>query len=402
MRKPHFVSILALAVSLPPCFLLWAVFNGLGPGDHTSNGLKALFSGLSVLLPILGLRSLFPKQTWGLPAAAWGWSFGVLAALPFYLPGERAPALERGLTQLTPLIGPHASAALSRTGGDLIRWMGEDSRPAPSRALLAPALNERLGQIQDDRGDLKGQIEPARDLEAESKPDTIILRYTGDNRRLQIPVDVDGPRISERYAMILDTGATYSTLSARALENIGIEIRPDAPWVQLQTAGGVIEAPLALVDAVWLGDVPVEWVTVAVCEACGIPPLSGLVGLNVLQRFRVSIDHENKNIELYRRQRDIDRRLDISHWLDIEGRLTQSSDGRLSLELRGTNRSRQAIRAAVIDLDCSGTGFAIELDHIPAGSESYTQVELPRGTDCEKQTMTLSRAQWVKDRFNEP
>ncbi|MCS5635973.1 MAG: retropepsin-like domain-containing protein, partial [Myxococcota bacterium] len=175
---------------------------------------------------------------------------------------------------------------------------------------------------------------------------------------------------------------------------------PEAPRVTLQTANGTIEASLVLVDAVWLGKSAVEWVTVAVCESCANPPAVGLLGLNVAQRFHVALDHDRQTIDLRRNEYGDNRALDIRNWLQIRSEATESWDGSVSVKLTGFNASRQAIKSAVIDLDCSGAGFAIELGEIPPRGESSAEAELPRGTNCREQTLDLARAYWKLDRFD--
>ncbi|MEE3328569.1 MAG: retropepsin-like aspartic protease [Myxococcota bacterium] len=383
-----------------PVLWVFATLIGLGLNLEVYPLLALFLAAVYTGLPILGLQALFPDRPLALPLAAWGMGLLILISLPLFFPGQSGQATARGTRALSFFLGNRASEALGETAEQFTRWAsGEDRKPEPS------STPSRIGAIRAQRqiDSLKPPRDrkPAQDPQSDTGSEPITLTYDGDDRSLRIGVDIDGPDISELYTVILDTGATYSTLSEEALENLGIPISPDAPWVELQTAGGIIEAPLALVDAVWLGDFPVEWVTVAVCEACGRPPVAGLLGLNVLQRFRVSIDHEEKKIELFPRRVDSNRRVDIGHWLDIHGRITQSSNGKVDLELRGQNRARQAIRAAVINIDCSGTGFAVEIGDIPAGGEVHTQVDLPQGTDCRERELTLSRATWVEDRFDD-
>ena len=389
-----------LITALLPAIWLFATLMGLGLNLEVNPLLAWFLAAAYTAFPILGLKAILPPHPFALPVAAWGVTLLTLASLPQFFPAESGPATARGIRELSFLLGDRTSASLGQAAGDVTRWAtqedpGPTANPIPSWPSPIP-----MPSPSDPFDPGWSQALPG---EPSTDPDTapIVLTYDGDDRSLRIGVEIDGPDISELYTVILDTGATYSTLSAAALEEIGISISPDAPWVELQTAGGIIEAPLVLVDAVWLGDFPVEWVTVAICEECSRPPVAGLLGLNVLQRFRVSIDHEGKKIELSPRRVDANRRVDIGHWLEIEGQITQSSDGKVDLELRGRNRARQAIRAAVININCSGTGFAVELGDIPAGGEAYTQVDLPVGTDCREREMNLSRAVWVEDRFQD-
>lgn len=379
-----------------PALCLVATLTGLGLERNINPIASVFLAGLLTVLPILGLKTLLPAQPWALPVSAWTLSLLLLASLPLYFPGQRAQATSKGVTQLTFFLGDHASSVLGEAGGEMMKWVGGETErlhrsPHSSQIIADPKPIEPLGQ--------SSSLIATETTELDSTSEPIVLRYDGDDRSLRIHIDVDGPSVSELYTVILDTGATYSTLSAEALENVGVHIAPDAPWVELQTAGGLIEAPLALVDAIWLGGFPVEWVTVAVCEACSHPPVEGLLGLNVLQRFRVSIDHEDQEIELHPRPNDSNRRLDIGHWLKIKGRITRSSDGNIDLELHGRNQARQAIGSAVININCSGAGFAVELGEIPARGDAYTQIDLPQDTDCEEHSLSLSRAHWVEERF---
>ena len=382
-----------------PTLCLVATLTGLGIERGISPILSVFLAGLLSVLPILGLNSLLPVQPWALPVSAWTLSLVLLASLPLYFPGQRAQATSKGLTQLTFFLGERTSSDLGQAGGGMMEWLGGEtgkvdrslqSSPTIAEPKPAKALGQSRALISSEKNEIDPTLAP------------IVLGYDGDDRSLRITIDVDGPHISELYKVILDTGATYSTLSADALDEIGVHIAPDAPWVELRTAGGLIEAPLALVDAIWLGEFPVEWVTVAVCEACSHAPIEGLLGLNVLQRFRVSIDHESRKIELHPRRDDSNRRLGIGHWLKVTGRITRSAEGNIDLELHGRNQARQAIASAVINISCSGVGFAVELGEIPARGEAYTRIDLPKDMNCEEHTLDLSRAHWVEERFEEP
>ena len=357
----------------------------------------ALGAGLALtLLPIFGLSSR-PGSPRRIPiAASWLWCLLLLVSLPLYFPGERQNATREGLRALGGFMGAGVAQRLGNAGGSLVGLLGSDPPPArpvamdpeppPGRAPLPqaspePSASEAPPAVLDDE---RAEIE---------------LSYEGDENSLRIEVDVDGPQIGEGFAMVFDTGATLTTLDRASLRAIGIPIPPDAPRVTLQTAGGVIEANLVLVDAVWLGSEEVEWITVAVCDSCANPPSAGLLGLNVSQRFHVSINHDRQAITLSRRRGTDDRSLDIRNWIQIRSEAKESWNGSVHVELTVFNSSRQEIKSAVVHLECSGAGFAIQVDAIPPHGEASTQAELPRGTDCRQQEIELSRANWKLDRF---
>jgi len=263
--------------------------------------------------------------------------------------------------------------------------------PAPARpdriATSASHAPRRVSAASASR------IDPARPTSS------VLLPYEGDRSSLRIRVDLDGPELGEQVEMIFDTGATLTTLDRATLDRIGVVVPADAPWVTLRTANGELEAPLVLVDAIWLGDEPVEWVTVAVCDGCTSAPAVGLLGLNTSQRFHVALDHDRRRIELTRRAREDDRALDIGQWLQIRSRATRQWTGAVDVALTAHNAAHRPVAEAVVDLTCGDQVFAIQIDDIPAGGERTTEISLPRGTDCSRQKVELARSHWVLDRF---
>jgi len=393
-------SLTALLLA-PPIALAAAALTGLGLARE-AGGASALAAAICLsVLPILGLLSLSRSRT---PLVtlltAWLWSLLVLGSMPLYFPGERAQATASGLRLLTTPLGSAIGESVAAGGARLVTALGGDRDQLPAAVpmeALAP-------------GELEGGPEPyaSRALESTgagtpSEPDgadtPVILPYEPQNGSLQIAVDVDGPEVGEQLQMIFDTGATYTTLSQQALELLDIPVPPGAPRITLRTANGEIEAPLVLVDAIWLGDAAVEWVTVAVCDSCASPQTAGLLGLNVSGQFVVAIDHDRNRIELRPRRRYRNRRLDVRQWIDVRSTATVWWDGGVEVALDARNLSQREIRGAVVQLDCGGDSFAVQLDDIEAHGETSTRVALPRETDCRRQTLELVRANWWLDRF---
>jgi hypothetical protein len=312
-----------------------------------------------------------------------------------YFPGERAEAARRGLRSAGSIAGEDFASAIARTGVALVDRLGRDVAPAdagarpeqPVAAATTAHAPRRLAAAT------AAVIEPAR------PNSTVLLPYEGDRASVRVRVDVDGPEIGERFEMIFDTGATLTTLDRATLDRLDIIVPGNAPWITLRTANGEIEAPLVLVDAIWLGDEPVEWVTVAVCDGCTSPPAVGLLGLNTSQRFHVTLDHDRQRLELTRREREDDRALDIGQWLKIRSRATRQWTGSVDVALTATNVAHRRIEEAVVDLSCGDQVFAIQIDDIPAEGERTTEISLPRGTDCSRQKVELARGHWVLDRF---
>jgi clan AA aspartic protease (TIGR02281 family) len=93
---------------------------------------------------------------------------------------------------------------------------------------------------------------------------------------------------------VVDTGATLTAISRQAAESAGIWAGAETPMVSLQTAGGIIQAPLVQIQSVRVGEAEVKEVKAVVLDLPGFPPqIAGLLGLSFLGRFKVSIDVEN-------------------------------------------------------------------------------------------------------------
>jgi hypothetical protein len=344
------------------------------------------------LLPPLGLSRLGFRHP---GALAWLWTVLLLVSLPLYFPGERDAAAGAGLRHLSAFLGSGTSREIASAGVALVGLLGDDPRPALARAL-PPATQKQADPLKLRPGWNPSNSDP---IEPETDLTEVELPYRGDARSLRVGVEIDGPDVGEAFTMIFDTGATFTTLNYASLRAIGVPVESDAPHVTLQTANGPIEADLVLVDAIWLGAAPVEWVTVAVCDGCANPPAVGLLGLNVSRRFQVSLDHDRQSIRLGRRQGGDNRALDIQNWLRIRSEIREDWNGGVRLKLTAMNDSRREIESAVIELECSTSGFAIQLDSIPAKGEATTELVLPRGTDCRQPAFDLSRGSWSYDRF---
>jgi predicted aspartyl protease len=395
---PAWLSALLLA---PPIVLCASALTGLGLAREVG-GAAALAAAFCLsVLPILGLLSLARGRT---PLVtlltAWLWCLLVLVCIPLYFPGERAQATASGLRLLTTPLGPALGERVAAGGARMVTALGGDRDLLPA-AVPMEALAE--GELESDPEPYASRAMEGAAAEEVPEPNAVeapvLVPYEPQNGSLQIAVDVDGPEAGEQLQMIFDTGATYTTLSQHALELLDIPVPPGAPRITLRTANGEIEAPLVLVDAIWLGDAAVEWVTVAVCDSCASAQTAGLLGLNVSGQFVVAIDHDRNRIELRPRRRYRNRRLDVRQWIDVRSTATVWWDGGVEVALDARNLSRREIRGAVVQLDCGGDSFAVQLDDIAAHGETSTRVALPRGTDCRRQTLELVRANWRLDRF---
>ena len=390
---------------------------GRRPRPRRGGTLAALFS-LSSLLPVLGAllvlvglglrRGLDPALAVGAAAVlqlfpifvgsaalrfrmglgalvGWFWSIVLMVGVSLYFPGERPAALGEGAAWLSlPLAGDRA-AELGQEVESLARLLEPDvadDAPAPAttpspRALEVAATEPRAAVVPLPADDGR-----------------IVLPVAGSGASLKVDLDLEGPRGRATQPVLFDTGATFTTLDRTALAAMGVKVPADAPTASFQTANGRMEAPLVLLPRIWLGDRPIEHVTIAVCDACAQNGTVGLLGLNVTGQFQVTVNNEFGEVILEAREDSANRQLDITHWLDIAGVAQRWPTGRVEVEVTAVNRSPVAVAEAVVEVECADRSFAVQLDDVPAGAKRSSKVELPRQSSCDEYRLILRSARW--------
>ncbi|HEX7026353.1 MAG TPA: TIGR02281 family clan AA aspartic protease [Gammaproteobacteria bacterium] len=125
-------------------------------------------------------------------------------------------------------------------------------------------------------------------------PGRVVVPLMGDGNAYYIDVAINGaPR-----RLLLDTGATFTTLSTSLANELGLAVPRDTPQVRLSTANGVISAPMITVDTISLNGATVANLDVVVLDNIGG---NGLLGLNFLNNFNIDIDQANAEMTLRRR-----------------------------------------------------------------------------------------------------
>ena len=117
----------------------------------------------------------------------------------------------------------------------------------------------------------------------------------GTSHALSLTLEGDhGQRIAR--VLLLDTGADFVVLPASLISQLGIQ--PGALRSQrVQTANGAVDAKLGTLTALWLGDQRVPRVEAAFIDDSKLGS-NALLGMSVLNRFRVTIDDEQNRVVL--------------------------------------------------------------------------------------------------------
>lgn len=118
---------------------------------------------------------------------------------------------------------------------------------------------------------------------------------------------------------LLDTGASFTTLTPAFARSIGIRVPKNAPAMRLRTANGVTSSRLGVIDSMIFGGRPHRNVTFVECPTCGGTfkgkPLVGLLGMNVLGRYRMDVIEQSREIVFIPGMNYSNRFADIEPWL---------------------------------------------------------------------------------------
>ena len=109
---------------------------------------------------------------------------------------------------------------------------------------------------------------------------------------------LDGPNNKRRIQMALDTGATYCIAPFETIEKIGYEPANSKEIIPINTASGLIHAPLVRIKSLnVLGEV-VENIEILCHNIPNVSRIEGLLGLNYLKHFKLTIDFKKGILEL--------------------------------------------------------------------------------------------------------
>ena len=99
--------------------------------------------------------------------------------------------------------------------------------------------------------------------------------------------------------LIVDTGATYTTISEDLAFEAGIRSDPHHPHVNLVTAGGKVNAEMGIASRIRVGHAGRDDVRVVIHTIENLPEgTDGLLGLSFFDKFMVRLDHSQRQLHL--------------------------------------------------------------------------------------------------------
>lgn len=174
---------------------------------------------------------------------------------------------------------------LVRTESGSVGWLkGDDS--------------EQSKKLADFFRSLPDETRPSRSISLPEPPSGSLPRGT-----IVVPVEAAGSAVivpvilnrSLRAYLMLDTGATGTLVSRRIASNLGL---PKIGSTKVFTVGGPVTRPIARLRSLKVGEAEVQNLVVLIHDFHPHPRIEGLLGMDFLRRFHVSLDSRKQLLVL--------------------------------------------------------------------------------------------------------
>lgn len=139
-----------------------------------------------------------------------------------------------------------------------------------------------------------------------SQPTAMTSVLTSPSKKVVIPIRKNDNAIivsnvglndKENVNFILDTGATYTSISRETAYRLGLDLT-HADKVNLKTANGLIQVPRVRLESVNINGLVVKNIEATVHSHPAAQNVTGLLGLSFLENFTVTIDSRNSRVIL--------------------------------------------------------------------------------------------------------
>jgi predicted aspartyl protease len=228
-------------------------------------------------------------------------------------PGPAGREFANPSDELVLYAGPDESSAtvafLKR--GEIFSPVGETSGAEGTKWYLIKTHGGAVGWMKRTDSEESQKLEkffkslPVETSPAGILPQTDLAPPTSDPPgTIRVPVQMTGASVIVpvtlnrrlKTFLALDTGATTTMISHRIANNLGL--RTDGPRVVATTVNGHVSIPLARLGSIKVGEAEVHNLAVTVHDLSPATRVDGLLGLDFLKRFHVSIDSRNQHLIL--------------------------------------------------------------------------------------------------------
>ena len=268
-------------------------------------------TGLSRIRPVLRLlqEDIFGGVSTKLKAALLVASFMLLAVCKTFSQAATALKPSPSNSEIRLFTAPDESSAVVAilTSGDEIFPLADTLVSENSRWYLVKAKNGAVGWIKNSDTDESRKLENFfKSLPAETSfPASIVVPSSpaAASGPITVPVVMNGASVivpvvlngEFRTNLGLDTGATITVVSQRIAKSLGLNPFGTS---KVGTVGGIITVPLARLRSLKVGDAEIHDLVVSIHDFSTDPRIEGLLGLDYLKHFNVSLDARRKLLVL--------------------------------------------------------------------------------------------------------
>ena len=98
--------------------------------------------------------------------------------------------------------------------------------------------------------------------------------------------------------MVLDTGASNCMIPYKVAKKIGYEVTENGSFLKIHSANGLINTPVITIDEIEVLGLKVKDIDVICHDLSSGAYVDGLLGLNFLKHFKVTLDFPNGKLVL--------------------------------------------------------------------------------------------------------
>jgi hypothetical protein len=165
---------------------------------------------------------------------------------------------------------------LVKTKGGVVGWIKQsDSEQSKKIATFFRSLPREADGVSID----SPKTPPANALSG-----SIIVPVNLSGRSVIVPVTFNRTLTAN---LLLDTGASVTMISRRIASSLALYSTRSGLFSGI---GGRVVAQIARVDSIKVGDAEVGGMSVSIYDFAASPQIDGLLGMDFLGRFRVSVD----------------------------------------------------------------------------------------------------------------
>ncbi|MEB3286457.1 MAG: TIGR02281 family clan AA aspartic protease [Vampirovibrionales bacterium] len=182
-------------------------------------------------------------------------------------------------------LGHYQAVVISNAQSDIRTY-------AQSRLLvIRHSLNKNNGDNKIMLSSTSPLVEDALLSNATRKIQNRIVRLKSNRNALMVEAVLvnaaNGKQV--RGTFILDTGATYTSISRELAQGLGLDTT-NGEKVHITTANGRIDVPKVVIDHLRIDGVEAEQVQATVIDVRPDSTFSGLLGLSFIRQFKMTID----------------------------------------------------------------------------------------------------------------